>query len=174
MRDGTVDIFDTWLRSRTDAIHTALPGEIVSYTGHQERKAKVQPLVNIRTSRNQILSLPTIDDVPVLLPGSNNFQFKFPIKRGDGVLLIFSESSIGSWLTKGGQQDAQINDRFSLTDCIAIPGLWSFVDANSANNASSYIELDDQGKLIVTNGLGIIELGTSGQVNINNHLTIDI
>lgn len=122
-------VLNNWFDDKTFAIHTVLPGIIESYQGHTTRKAKVKPAVKLRNRFNQIIQINPIDDVPVIFPSSSSFNLLFPIKKGDGCLLLFSEAAIGNFLQQTGglkAVDSDDQNRFDLTDCIAIPGLWSF------------------------------------------------
>jgi len=147
MKEGIVDVFDQWFQSKLVQMHTCIPGYIVQYYGHSERKAKVQPAIKLRTIRNKVVNLEPIDDVPVLFPGSSDFNITYPLKKGDGVLLMFSEASIGEFLTsRGNVVTADNPNRFTLTDCMAIPGLWSFSNVPTEGTAT-YIQLQSNGNL---------------------------
>jgi len=150
MKENIVDIMDMWLDGRLDDLHTIIPGEIVEYSGHKERNAKVQPLIKIRTSLNKVVQIDPIENVPVMFPSSSAFNMLYPLKKGDGVLLVFSESSIGNFLSQGGIQEADDANRFDLTDCIAIPGLYSFkkVPDIKADDAGFILQFQDT-KIII-------------------------
>ena len=124
----TREIFNIWFDSKTDNIHTILPGKFVSYDGHEKRKAEVKIMVKLRNAQNEIIEIAPIKDVPVIFPSTMDFNFLFPINKDDGCLLVFSESSIGNFLLNdtNNAKDADDLNRFDLSDCIAIPGLWSF------------------------------------------------
>ena len=126
MRKDFVDIMNDWFDSRMDDIHTIIPGTIEKYEGHKERKATVKPLVKLRTNKELIIGIDPIENVPVIFPSTKTFNLLYPLKKGDGVLLLFSEVRIGNYLNSTIEQEADDSSRFSLTDCIAIPGLWSF------------------------------------------------
>jgi hypothetical protein len=71
-------------------------------------------------------SLPVISNVPLVFPGSGAYRITFPVSQGDTVLLVFSESALDTWLSQGGLVDPIDDNRFSLKDAIAIPGLRDF------------------------------------------------
>jgi len=158
-----LDTLNIWLKSKFDDVHTIIPGEIISYEGASTRKAKVKPLVKIKTSKNKIVSILPIDNVPVIFPGTKKASILFPLEKGDGVLLLFSEAAIGNFLASIGEQDADDNSRFQLTDCIAIPGLWSFPSApiTTANNNDFYIMYENAKIQIAknTNDINISGIG---------------
>jgi hypothetical protein len=141
-----------WLDSKFFDLHTCIPGRIETYLGHTERKARVQPLIKLRDSKNNLIQINPIDNVPVIFPSSGVFNILFPLKKGDGCLLLFSEASIGNYLANAANiVDADDSTRFSLTDCICLPGLWSF--KNVPTNASNSIILDEANKLSIQSSL---------------------
>jgi hypothetical protein len=126
------EMLEKWLANKLDNIHTCIPAEIEEYYGHEERKAKVKPLIKLRLSSNKLVEIPPIDDVPVVFGGSKTFNMLYPLKKGDGVLLVFSEASLGNFLNSEDEVEADEVGKFNLTDCIAIPSLWSFENCPEA------------------------------------------
>lgn len=166
MKESINNVFDTFLDSRLEDIHTILPGEIVSYQGHNERKATVKPLVKLRTHLNKISEIQPIDSVPVIFPSTKQFNFLFPLNKGDGVLLLFSEAGIGNYLASTTVQDADDLRRFDLSDCIAIPGMWSF--KNTPTNTNTNIEIGDDGSILLESTLGKIKIEASGNITMDD------
>lgn len=127
--DELTGVLDFWLTARMEAIHTCIPGEIVTYEGHGTRRARVRPLVRFASVSGAKVDMPDIEGVPVVFPCSQAGGLVFPVRPRDGVLLVFSEESIGNYLNNaalGVPVDAEDATRFSLQDCIAIPGLFPF------------------------------------------------
>jgi hypothetical protein len=149
-KEGTVDILDIWLQSRLKDVHTVLPGTIEVYYGHSQRKARVKVGVQTRTKKDTRLTIPPIDNVPVMFPSSQGFKFLFPLKKGDGCLILFSEEGIGAWLKGRTEVAADSLAKFSLTDAICVPGLWSF--KNVPNEEKGSIIVDDQGNININQG----------------------
>lgn len=179
MKEGLNDILNTWLDSRLFDIHTILPGQIEEYLGHAERKAKVKPLVKPRLKDNQTLSIQPISNVPVMFPSTGNFNMLYPLKKGDGCLLLFSEAAIGNYLGSNVEQDAEAGTRFQLTDCICIPGLWSFknVPKPAPENDTDFflkfqnalIQMKDKtNDIVIKNEQGSITIDTAGVITIEN------
>ena len=115
-------------RDRND-LHTAIPACVVSYDAATQ-KATVQPEIFAETTDidgNRVATkLPAITDVPVVFPRSGAYGITFPLAAGDTVLVVFSESSLDKWATKGGDTDPEDRRKHSLSDAIAIPGLFPF------------------------------------------------
>lgn len=119
-----VDTMDTWLQARLEALHTTLPGKIQTYNP-QTRTATVVPGVRLRSMHGDLIEIKPIAGVPVVWPGSSKFSLiPGALEAGDGVLLHFSESALGTWLNGTDVHDPEDETRFSLHDCIAVPGLW--------------------------------------------------
>jgi len=122
--NNPVDVMDTWLQSRLEELHTTLPGKIQSYDP-KSRLAVVVPMVRLCSLHGDIIEIKPITHVPVVWPGCKRFGLiPAALQPGDGVLLHFAESAIGNWLNGQGVQDAEDQTRFSLHDCIAVPGLF--------------------------------------------------
>jgi hypothetical protein len=179
MVEDITEVFGKWAKSILDDVHTILPGQIETYYGHTNRKAKVKVMVKLKNANNQEVKIESIDDVPVIFPCSSNFNLLFPLKKGDGILLLFSEAAIGNYLTGQGSKPevADDNTRFGLTDCIAIPGLYSF--NNPPNSATTNIEIDETGKVSIDGNLidllGATESfikGDTWKTGFENYLTI--
>ena len=126
-----VDTMDTWLQARLEALHTTLPGKIQAYNPGT-RTATVVPGVRLRSMHGDLIEIKPIAGVPVVWPGSKRFSvIPAALEPGDGVLLHFSESALGTWLNGSDIHDPEDETRFSLHDCIAIPGLWQIPQAPS-------------------------------------------
>ena len=124
--DDIVEVFNNWFDFRLLNMHTMLPGKIEKYYGHDERKARVKILVKIRTTDGTLLTIPPIDNVPVIFPGSRKFNLLFPLQRNDGVEIRFSEQGIGAFLKGTVEVDADSFAKFAMSDAVCTPGLWSF------------------------------------------------
>lgn len=109
----------------TSNIHTSLPGIIDKYD-RSKHKAEVKPMIKKRFKDGSSVDLPIISNVPVLWNRTKKGSISFPLDRGDGVLILFSERSLDEYLSSGKNKTPSDNRKFSLTDGIAIPGLFSF------------------------------------------------
>lgn len=143
-KENIVDVLNLFFDSRMENVHTVIPGVFETYSGHDERKAKVKPQIKLKTVKGISVEIPAIDDVPVMFPSSAGFSLIYPIKKGDGCLLLFSETAIGNFLNNDSEVDPEDASRFSLTDCIAVPGLWSF---KNVPESTSTIEITEDGDI---------------------------
>lgn len=126
MKEGLVEVLENWWFSKITDMHTCLPGRIVEYYGHSERKAKIQLSIKYKTITGKIYEYPAIDNVPIMFQSSSDFSLVYPLKKDDGVLVLFSETGIGNFLAGDATVESDTPDRFGMGDAIAIPGLWSF------------------------------------------------
>lgn len=110
------------IMSKISRMHTALPGKFESFDGSL---ASVKPLIQKNYNNGTVQELPVISGVPVIFPATSDFQFTFPIKKGDACLIIFSERDLSNWVAKGVDSPPADNKKYDLSDAIAIPGLFS-------------------------------------------------
>ncbi len=123
-------------------MNTCLPGEVREYD-FKERRASIKPLIKRKYLDGQISTLPIIVDVPVVFPGTDKVGFQFPIKKGDKVLIVFSQRSLDQYLSNGGDVDPLDTRKFDLSDAVAIPGLYPFNKNGFAdNNEDLFIKND--------------------------------
>lgn len=115
--------------SRLNNVFTAMPGRVESFDPTTQRAA-IQPLV-MGAYRDEadvrlVERMPIVADVPVVFPGAGPYRLTFPVVPGSTVLLIFTSSSLDKWLAVGGEVDPGDDRRNTISDAIAIPGLYSF------------------------------------------------
>jgi len=118
MQEFVQGVKDT-ARKTVEGIHTAVPAVIESYDP-ESGKAVVQPKAKYKKPDGKTIDYPSISGVPVVFPQSKNVTIAFPIKPGDGCLLIFSETAIDYWLY--GKETAT-DLKFDLSSAIAIPNI---------------------------------------------------
>ena len=159
-----VDTMDTWLQARLESVHTTLPGRIQSYNP-DTRMAVVVPGIKLRSLHGDVIEYKPIAGVPVVWPGCKRFSLiPAALEAGDGVMLHFSEGSIGEWLAGDSIHDPEDETRFSLHDCIAVPGLWqpSRVPGDQTPGSADFGLLGSQGEV-----LG----GAGGKLDLRNGTT---
>lgn len=155
-----------YVDARLEDVHTCLPGIVTAYEGHKTRLATVQPTVRLASPSGVIQDIPPIKKVPVVFPSTALGTLYFPIRPGDGVTIVFSEAAIGKYLKSSGTDlvDPGTLERHSLTDAIAIPGLW----AKKAVPPPPTDIADDAVAIVSENG-SLVEL--SDVVGIRNQVT---
>jgi len=155
-----IEFLDAYLQD----VHTSIPGEIISYDAAL-RKATVKPLVKMKHWDGSDAEHQNITNVPVIFPSCGNFALLFPLQQGDSLLLCFSENGIGKYLKSGTLSNADTLNRFSLNDCVALPGLHSFAKVSKPSN---YIEYTDQGALDIVTSKGSVKIDAAGNVVMND------
>ena len=164
MEDSLVDTLDGWLQARLEELHTTMPGAIQSYDP-VTRLATVVPSVRLRSLHGELLEIKPIPHVPVVWPGCQRFSVvPASLQAGDGVLLHFSEAAIGNWLQGAGTTDAEDETKFTLHDCIAVPGLYQIPTAPKTQQLGTA----DFG---LAGSLGEVLGGKGGKVDIHNQAT---
>lgn len=159
-------IFSNSVWSILSNVHTSLPGIIVSFDPILN-KASVQPALNKKFDTGE-MTMPILENVPIIFPSSGNFSMTFPINVGDYVLLVFSERSIDLWKSVGGQVTPNDPRKFSLSDAIAIPGLMPLTENSTNDNQDFVIKFADSEIRISQNG--DIQIKTASKVAVGNQL----
>jgi hypothetical protein len=153
------DVLDNAMAWMMQNVHTSIPGIVEKYDA-ATCKADISPAIRKRWDGQQI-DMPVITGVPVVWPRTSKGAITFPLEKGDGVLLVFSERSIDNWVGKGGKADQTIPRMFDLSDAIAIPGLYSFNQKIDSPNTSDLQIKFGQGKITISSS-GAIEISGSG------------
>lgn len=107
-------------------VHTCIPGEIKSFDA-SKCTGSIQPFGKFKKSNGDYLDYPELSNVPVVLIQSSDQKatIAYPIKEGDGCLLLFAEQQLDYW--KDGRKPKS-DLRHGLSNAIAVAGL--FTDAN--------------------------------------------
>ncbi len=115
-------------RAVSDGMHTAFPA-VIDAIDPVTGLAVVNPKLLYRKADGDTLPYPRIYGVPIIIPqaSNQNCTIAFPVKVGDGCLVIISEQSLAFWR---GEQRSTEDLRFDLTNAICIPGL--FLTPNTA------------------------------------------
>lgn len=126
MRQTLSDTINRAIFSFLNNVYTAMPGIIQSYDP-TKKKAEIKPAIK-KNAGNESLSYPIITDVPVIFPANKDGGIIYSISAGDGCLLIFSCESMENYLSSKILSEVEPGDKrkFSLTDAICIPGLFTF------------------------------------------------
>jgi hypothetical protein len=108
---GWGEVFDTVLTSRLKGVHTAMVGEIRSYSEAQQT-AEVTLAVQLEAASGEFEELAPIADVPVLWPGA--------WAAGDPCLIIFCEEDFSKWFDSGSVEQPEVLRRHGL-HAVVIP-----------------------------------------------------
>lgn len=165
MRKRTMsDALRAALRSGSVSFWSAMPGRIEDYN-EGEQRASVKPLLQRRGSDGEAISRPIITGVPLMWPAAGGASVTMPVKRGDGVLIVFVDRSMDKWLTQGGETLPDDSRAHDYNDAVAIPGLFSFADATGHDNTAT--EMQYAGSSIRLEESGDITIQAAGDVNVS-------
>lgn len=147
-------------------IHTSLPGAIIDYD-YTTQKASVQPLLNKVWADGTFTPMPILNNVPVIFPRAGGASLTFPVVKGDTCLLLFIERSTDLWKSVGGQVNPDDPRKFSLSDAVAVMGLFPFSEQSEAINNEDVL-LTYKNSSITIKQSGDIVINTAGKVAIGN------
>jgi hypothetical protein len=118
------------------------------------------------------VTLPILDDVPIVLPMGGGFSLTFPIKPGDECDLVFSDMAFDLWWQSGGvqkQPDGKLY-RHDIGDAKAHFGLRNQTRVLSNYSTTSAQLRSDDGT--VTIDLSLAEINLGGDVNVTENLHV--
>lgn len=155
---------------RISNVRVAMPGEVTKYDAATQ-KAEVQPLLKHPLPDGKSESLPVITDVPVIWPRAGKALLSFPLSKGDGVLLVFTDRSLDEWTSDGGQVCPEDPRTHDLNDAVAIPGLYPFNERSDADPEDVLLKFGDtelriepSGNFEVKTKAGYLRIGADGKV----------
>lgn len=165
------DVIDSHIDHALVGVNTCMPAIIESYDP-ATRTCSVKPALMRKYEDGTLVERPLISDVPVLFNQGGKLSITYPLKKGDDVLLIFSQRSLESWKNKTGVVDPKDARKFHLSDAICIPNNprpSSIVNAASADKTvvqmdKSIIEMSENGTVVIKNGVGSITLDQTGKI----------
>lgn len=157
------------IKKEIRGMHTAMPGTIVSFDPGK-MLATVLPGMKFKKPDGKTIDYPQITGVPVVFPQGAGQQctVAFPVKAGDGCLIVIAEQSLDYWMY--GQETAT-DLAFDMTNAMCIPGL--FATPNAAVQAAcsaNAVVIDTKGTRITVKG-GSVEIDAA-EVKINGNLTV--
>lgn len=143
------DVIKKWIAESADNIRASMPARVVSYNAATNR-ASVKPIGTYTTPDYQELEYPVIHNVPMQFPCGvgGTAGVTFPVKAGDGCIVIFADREIEQFLSGGYCDDMRSH---SMNDAYAIPGLYSQAVPTQRENAND-VCLFNEGSLVVLNG----------------------
>ena len=116
--------YDTLIARAVYDVRCCIPAIVQSYDPIKNT-VEAQPAIREKMlDENNVesyLSLPLLINVPVIFLGSDRYSIRFPIRKNDEVLILFSDLSIDNFWEKGSVQNPIESRRHDLSDGIAIP-----------------------------------------------------
>lgn len=151
------------------SIHTAMPGKVISFDS-ATGLASVQPVMKFRKPDGETIDYPQLAGVPVVFPQALAQQatVAYPVKAGDGCLIIIAEQSLDYWMY---EQETDTDLAFDLTNAVCIPGLFSKPSAAIKEACQKNAVIIDVKSTRLAVGQGYIEL-TSPEVRMSGNLVV--
>ena len=163
-------IYENLINEAMFRTRCCIPCIIQSYNS-ANNTVECQPAVRERIINEdgtiQYVQLPLLINVPVVFPGSANFDIKFPLSKNDECLVFFSDLSIDNFWQKGSVQNPVEVRRHDLSDGMAIPCMMSLPRRKVSPKAS--IVVDSKGEITFKGKFGSFT-GTQIYRSINTHV----
>lgn len=141
-------IYENLINEAMFRTRCCIPCIVQSYNS-ANNTVECQPAVRERIINEdgtiQYIQLPLLINVPVVFPGSENFDIKFPLSKNDECLVFFSDLSIDNFWQKGSVQNPVEVRRHDLSDGMAIPCRMSLPRREVSPKAS--ISVDSSGEI---------------------------
>lgn len=150
-------------------IHTAMPGKVISFDP-VKGLATVQPVMKFKKPDGETIDYPQLTGVPVVFPQAlaQKATVAYPVKAGDGCLIIIAEQSIDYWMF---EQETNTDLAFDLTNAICIPGLFQKPSEAVQEACKKNAIIVDVKNTKLEVGNGYIEL-TAPEVRMNGNLVV--
>lgn len=137
MRDPDIaEVIKDGVDAKAVDIHTIKVGRCESYdplTQTGDFKPVMLRAYNIGQGVHDFEELPVLPNVLVVWPRAGGFAMHFPLKKGDFVVLGFTDDNIGQWRETGSLSEPDNLRRHDLASCIAFPGVAPMLSPLSIN-----------------------------------------
>lgn len=123
--DSLAELIRRSIEAKLIDVHTCLPGTIVSYDSATVTAKIRLGVMHALPKDDGSLALeqyPILPDVPIHFQQGGGYSVTFPLIPGDTVLVIFNETDVSQWLLTGQTSPPNLQRRFNLGSCWAIPG----------------------------------------------------
>jgi hypothetical protein len=112
-------------------VHTAIPGMIEKWDAATPGVADVSAVIQRvyygagDDGEDLVVDQPVITNAPIAYPRGGGFVITWPLRKGDPVLLVFSQRSLDAYLETDGKthHDSGDDRKHNISDAIIIPGL---------------------------------------------------
>lgn len=169
------DITRTMINNAVSDIHTSLPAKINKYDAKKMR-AEIT-LLSKQNLEGGMVEIPPVLEVPVGFTKAGNFIIRPPYKKGDVVVVVFSEKAIDKLLISGKPENAKYKRKHSIDDAIIVNSLQleSENDLNSSYTDDLLIENQVNDSRIVMKANGDLLIETTGNTDVitTGNITIE-
>jgi hypothetical protein len=139
----------------------------LSATQFQAAKFQFQPGMFIENQDGTAwVTIPLLQDVPVVFPSGGGFTLTFPVAKEDEALVVFSSRCIDSWWSQGGIQNQNEYRLHDLSDGCAFVGIRSLPRMLTNLSTTSTQLRSDDGVTYIDVASGTITI-KAGDVKVN-------
>lgn len=134
-------------------LYTTMPGEIVSYDADNRRASVVLGIqMGVRGDDGEVTAKdrPIIHHAPVVFPSGGGFDLRWPLEKGDKVMVHFSMRCMDDWLDTGRRLPPRFPWKHDINDAIVVPGLTPFSEASSGPSDEMVLEHESGIKIRLT------------------------
>jgi hypothetical protein len=150
------DAMDHLLTNFAAELHTAFPGQIVSYNASSQT-ATIRPMIkrplltmDVNDGEDEWEDLPDIPAVPIMHPRGGKSYIHLPVAEGDSVLVVVSQMDYSTWRTTGTANPPSIPVLHDLSSCFAIPGAFHNGQVVNPSDGTSIIIKNDNFEVKIT------------------------
>jgi hypothetical protein len=152
-----------YVSDATEEMHTAIPARVEAY---DPAKGTVDalPYARRRKPGGGHAPYPLCAGVPAMFPqgAGQEAEIAFPVRNGDGCLLIFAEKALDAWRS-GAESPTELS--FDLSSAVALVGLF-------ARPGPAAAEAAERGALVLRMGASKIALLGGGGVEISGDVAV--
>jgi hypothetical protein len=139
-----------------------------------EQTAEIEIQFKRQVTDDKIVDYPLLVDCPIFVMQGGGSFIEFPIQPGDFCLVLFNDRNIDQWWAKGAKAAPVGQRKHSLSDGFALVGINPKTSALNLSGDKIIIKSDNY-PIRLEAGAGFLELNnTTGQVNVNDNLTVDV
>ena len=117
------DLILAAIRANQVELNTCMPAIVEEYDAATQKATVRLAFKRLRADTKELVSRALVGDVPIVFPRIGGRGVVFPIAQGDPVMIIFSQRSLDTWLSNGGEIDLRDTRLHNVNDAIAVPGL---------------------------------------------------
>lgn len=158
------DVIQLFLDVAMAGHHHSVPARVVTYDVAKQ-VATLEPMTKT-VSRNAdderiVDALPQISDVPVQWMRGGGYFMTMPLVAGDGGMLLFTDTDIGTWRSSGQVSDPGDERRHALGGAVFQPGLETIARALVGVSGAHLVIGKEGGPEIHIDG-SAVQLGATG------------